>query len=110
MLSKDRATPRAEKIQNEEVQLKLALAAASVRVASGKPSDQAAASDRLEAVLARANKHDFVRYQFEARLALGQLEVKSGTNGRARLAELEKDARAKGFLLIARKAAAAAKG
>jgi tetratricopeptide (TPR) repeat protein len=106
----DSAALRAEKIQNEEVQLKLALAAASVHAASGKPSDQASASNRLEAVLAQANKHDFVRYQFEARLALGQIEMKSGTNGRARLAQLEKDARAKGFLLIARKAAAAAKG
>ena len=46
----------------------------------------------------------------EARLALGKIEMRSAqtaTAGIARLADLEKDARARGFLLIARKAAAA---
>jgi len=40
---------------------------------------------------------------------MGELEIKSGdrTNGRARLAALQKDATAKGFLLIARKSVAA---
>lgn len=44
-------------------------------------------------------------------LALGEIEMKSGkaAAGRARLEALEKDATAKGFLLIARKAAAALK-
>ena len=50
-----------------------------------------------------------MNYQFEARLALGELEKKSGHIGaaQAQLASLEKAARAKGFGLIARKAAAA---
>jgi hypothetical protein len=54
-----------------------------------------------------ATKHGFVPEQLEARLALGEIEMKSGASdaGRARLAALEKDAQAKGFLLIARKAA-----
>jgi len=45
--------------------------------------------------------------QLEARLALGQLEI-AGSNpaaGRTRLAALENEAGAKGFALIARKAA-----
>jgi len=42
-------------------------------------------------------------------IILGEVEIKSGdrTNGRARLAALQKDATAKGFLLIARKSVAA---
>src|SRR5438309_1339505 len=108
----DAAMVREAKIQNQEARLKLALATASVRAASGRPADQAAASNILEAMLAQAKKHGFVGYQLEVRLALGEIEVKSSqiAAGRARLTALEKDARAKGFLLIARKAAAAAKG
>jgi len=50
-----------------------------------------------------------VRYQFDARLALGEIEMKAGdtASGRADLAQLEKDARAKGFGLVAAKAARA---
>ena len=41
--------------------------------------------------------------QFEARLPLGPIEIKSGDAdvGRTHLSELEKDAKAKGFDLIA---------
>ena len=65
----------------------------------------------LETVLAEAEKIGYAPGRFEARLALGEIEMKSGKTaaGRARLEQLEKDATAKGFLLIARKAAAAAK-
>ncbi len=47
--------------------------------------------------------------QSSDRLALGEIEMKSAQTaaGRARLEALEKDATAKGFLLIARKAALA---
>jgi hypothetical protein len=50
-----------------------------------------------------------VNHQFEARLAMGEIEMKSGTTnaGRARLKTLESDSRVRGFLLVARKAAAA---
>ena len=108
----DSATAQGAKIQNEEVRLKIALAASLVRAALGRPTDQAAASNSLEATLAQARKHDFVGYELEARLALGKIEMSSSltTAGRTRLTTLKKDARAKGFLLIARKAAAAAKG
>ncbi len=46
-----------------------------------------------------------------ARLALGEREMKSGNaaEGKARLTALQKDAKAKGFNLVARKAGAAAK-
>lgn len=58
----------------------------------------------------RADMKGFLDFEFEARLALGEIELASGqvAAGRARLETLEKEATAKGFLLIARQAAAAA--
>ena len=49
--------------------------------------------------------------ELEARLYLGQLELKAGRtrSGRTHLAALARDARARGFVLIARKAAAASR-
>src|ERR1035438_7487105 len=65
----------------------------------------------LNDVIAAATKTGQVRYVFMARLALGECEMKSGnaTEGKARLTALQKDAKAKGFNLVARKAGAAAK-
>ena len=53
-----------------------------------------------------ANRQGLVPYQFEARLALCEFLMKAGKSGQGRfqLAALEKDAAAKGFLLIAREA------
>jgi len=105
----DAAGAVAAKLQNEEVRLKFGLAAASVRAASGAPTDVAAAARSLEATLAEAAKQGYVPYQYEARLALGELEIKSGhaAAGRARLETLEKEAKARGFGLIGREAGAA---
>ena len=57
-------------------------------------------------MLTEARKYGYLIYEYKARLALGEVEVKSGkmTAGRARLTALEKDASRTGFLLIARKA------
>ena len=88
-----------------------AMISALVRALSGASVDRASVGRNLDATLAEATKLGFVPYQYQARLALGEMEMKFGqtTAGHAHLAALEKDARAKGFLLIARKAAAAAK-
>ena len=85
-----------------------ALASARVKAATGKSKD---ALQNLQGVLAEATKFGYVPYEFEARLAMGEIEMQSGKafTGRPHLEALEKDARAKGFLLIARKATAAAK-
>jgi tetratricopeptide (TPR) repeat protein/tRNA A-37 threonylcarbamoyl transferase component Bud32/TolB-like protein len=85
-----------------------ALASARVKAATGKSKD---ALQNLQGVLAEATKFGYVPYEFEARLAMGEIEMQSGkaSTGRAHLEALAKDARAKGFLLIARKATAAAK-
>jgi tetratricopeptide (TPR) repeat protein len=99
-----------EKLQNEEVRLEFELATALVRAASGKPADQSAAIKALEATRGEAAKHGFVGYELEARLGIGEIEINSGriASGRTDLQALKRDAKAKGFLLIARKAAAAA--
>jgi tetratricopeptide (TPR) repeat protein len=81
--------------------------AARISAALGEPAE---AIRSLEAIL-NSPKHQDVGDLLEARLAIGEIEMKSGKTaaGRARLAVLEKVAGAKGFNLIARKAAAAAK-
>ena len=107
----DQGTARGAKIQNEEVRLKLALAAASVLARSSTPVQQATAGNDLETTLKDAKRHGFVGYQLEARLVLGQMELNSNRleAGRTRLLALEKDARQLGFLGIANRAALVAK-
>jgi hypothetical protein len=90
------------------VRLNWGIAAGRVLFAAGMLAD---ARQELEAVLSEATQAGFVGYQFEARLALGETAKTSGhvVTARSNLASLEKEARAKGFGLIARKAAAALK-
>jgi tetratricopeptide (TPR) repeat protein len=92
--------------QDRNLGLTFAIVAARVRAATGSPAE---AVRSLEASLAEATTSGFVVHQFDARLALGEIEIRSGkaTAGRARLGALEKDATARGFRLVARKAAAA---
>ena len=94
------------KTQAAEPRFRFQVASAGVAAASGKPGE---AKRQLEMALGQAIKIGFVPLQFEARLALAELEMKSGNaaTGRARLEVLERDANAKGFKLIAQKAARA---
>ena len=82
---------------------------ARIEAALGKSEE---ATNKLQFALSETANRELVELQFEARLALGEIETKSGqtTIGRAHLQAVERDAKAKGFLLIARKAAAARKG
>jgi serine/threonine protein kinase/tetratricopeptide (TPR) repeat protein len=86
----------------------VAIAAARIATASG---DLANARKILGEALAEATKANLLYFQYDARLALGELEMKSGNRAaaRTRLTALEEDAKDKGFLLIARKAAAVLK-
>jgi tetratricopeptide (TPR) repeat protein len=97
----------AAKNQNLGARLDLQIAAGEVGTALGNAGTVKA---NLDSTLAQATKAGFVGYQFEARLALGKLELKSGNAAAAhdRLAALEKDAAAKGFLFLAGQAHAAA--
>ena len=82
------------------------LAAAEVNIARGKGTE---ASKALESVATEAASHGYLGFEYEARLDIGDFEVQSGnrTAGRKRLQQLQEDARAKNFLLIARKSKAA---
>jgi class 3 adenylate cyclase/tetratricopeptide (TPR) repeat protein len=96
----------ASKGQSLGPRMEFAIVSAMTQGASGKPSG---AKDSLKRVIAETTKAGFVQYELEAQLALATLGVKSGQNadGRAALEKLERDARTRGFDLIARKAAAA---
>jgi eukaryotic-like serine/threonine-protein kinase len=96
----------ASKEQSLEPRMQFAIVSAMVLAASGKPSG---AKESLRRVIAEATKAGFVEYELEAQLALANLGTKSGQNSdtRAGFEKVERDARARGFDLIARKAAAA---
>jgi eukaryotic-like serine/threonine-protein kinase len=71
----------------------------------------ASARRTLEALLALASRYGYAGYALQAQLQLAELELKSKpTAGQDRLRGLQREARAKGFLLIARQAAAVLHG
>jgi tetratricopeptide (TPR) repeat protein/TolB-like protein len=87
----------------------VAITAGRVHAANGKAGE---ASRSLQGALAEAARLDCGRCLLEAQLAVGEMEMKQGKKAAAQehLATLEKDAKAKGFVLIARKADAAVSG
>jgi DNA-binding winged helix-turn-helix (wHTH) protein/tetratricopeptide (TPR) repeat protein/TolB-like protein len=89
----------------KELELKSAIVAARVQTASGSLDDLAESTRQLNRVLVDATAAGFLDLAFDARLALGEIEMGS-TAGRARLAALEKDSANAGVLLIARRATA----
>jgi ATP/maltotriose-dependent transcriptional regulator MalT len=94
----------AHKAGNRPPIFEASLASARVAAATGK---SAQALTQLETVLAEAKKFGYFPYELEARLAIGQIELKSGkaAAGRNHLTAVEKDARTRGFNLVANKAA-----
>jgi len=102
-----RAWKQAEKSEDRRVRFSVAVALARARAASKNPSDVDAAIKFLEAETAEASRSLFIISEMDTRLALGEIEIASGrTTGKQHLAGLEKDAKAKGFDAIARRAAA----
>ena len=98
-------TPLAARSQNLSVKLAFNMVRARVDAAS---ENTAPAKTILKEALTVATKSGYVGYQLESRLALEEIEMKSGKSAasRTRLEQLQKDAKEKGFDLIARKAAA----
>jgi hypothetical protein len=95
--------------RSSDLQLRLAVAisAARVRAASGRPEDAAAARSSLEATAAQARNAGFMCVDLEARLALGRLELRApetAAAGQVRLAEVAREAQARGYGLISGKA------
>jgi tetratricopeptide (TPR) repeat protein len=106
MAAIQRATALLSRTSEFPVRFEVALAAAHVQTALGRPAALADAKKRLESTLALAIQHGYLGYEYEMRLALGEIEEKSGagTEGRARLSAVANEAAAKGFSLVARKA------
>ena len=94
--------------QNMFVRTAIAITDAEVAAALREPAAVPRARAGLEAAMGDARRFGLVAQQLSLRLALGTLEIASGqiAAGRSRLSALERDARARGFGLIARKAAA----
>jgi tetratricopeptide (TPR) repeat protein/TolB-like protein len=98
----ERATDLAGRSQSPHVRLAVAATAARVHAANGKVDDALRA---LETALAQAVRLRLVGRQFEIRLARGEIGVGGGRSAAGGdLAALARDARVKGFGLIARKA------
>lgn len=104
-----RAAQSSQKITKVGVRLQTNIAVARARTASSgysDPAELAEARKALEATLAEAAKYGYLEYQLDARLAMGEIQAKSGnvSAGRVRLANVEREAKVKGFGLIAHKA------
>jgi DNA-binding winged helix-turn-helix (wHTH) protein/tetratricopeptide (TPR) repeat protein len=98
------SAPLAAKNQNRLTRLEFDVVAARVKLASDHPESSRA---QLESIVQDARAHGFVGIELEARLARAELESKIGSKVSAQIefASLEKSALAKGFGLIAAKAA-----
>jgi tetratricopeptide (TPR) repeat protein len=108
----DRAAALSAKSESQPVRLLVAITVARVGAASGGAEAAARALKSLEAARAEASKAGRVGLEFESRLALGEIELLSDRSaaGRRRLEALEMEARARGFGLVARKAAVVSDG
>jgi tetratricopeptide (TPR) repeat protein len=108
----DRATALSAKSESQPVRLLVAITVARVRAAAGGATAAARAIRSIEAARAEAKRAGRLGLEFEARLALGEIEMLSGhsATGRQHLERLAEDARARGFGLVARKAGVAASG
>lgn len=96
----------AAKCQNLFYRLQYEVASARVLLSSDHPEGARA---QLERALRDARAHGFVGIEFDAMLVTAGMEKRSGhaALAQAQLASLEHVAREKGFMLVARKAAAA---
>ncbi len=93
-------------MQKASVRFLIGTTDARVRARMGRSSE---AVRKLNALVDEARRVHLAEEQFEARLALGEVELGrgDGTRGRSILATLQHDANAKGYILMARRAAAA---
>jgi hypothetical protein len=73
------------------------------------PADADAARKELTTIITKSRELGYFGIELDARLALAEIEMKSGqmVAGRAHLITIEADAKAKSYNLIARKAASA---
>jgi eukaryotic-like serine/threonine-protein kinase len=99
----------AGKSQNPDIRWRTAITAARVET-GGKDlahsSAGIAARKELAAIIAKSRELGYQGIELDARLALAEIEMKAGqtTAGRAHLAAIEAEAKAKGYMLLAHKA------
>jgi hypothetical protein len=101
----------AAKSQNPEIRWRTTIAAARIDTAGKDAAHSAAgiaARKELAAIITKSRELGYQGIKLDARLALAEIEMKAGqtTAGRAHLAAIEADAKAKGYILVSRKAAA----
>jgi hypothetical protein len=102
----------AAKSQNPEIRWRTAIVAARIATAEKDLAHSAAGiatRKELAAIITKSRKRGYQGIEFDARLALAEIEMKAGQTaaGRAHLTAIEADAKAKGYNLVARKAATA---
>jgi hypothetical protein len=107
----ERAGAIARESGNPALQWETAIAAARIQAASGNRSDIGESMRRLEAIVAQAASAGFPDLGLEARLALGEMELKGGDAlaGRPLLEAVERDSARAGVHLLSLKADAALK-
>jgi len=98
------AVERASAVPNQDVLTKLSIDVTAARTLEA-PS-RADAIKQLQSIVAETTRRGYVGLALGARLTLAEMEGRAGdrASARARLASLEKDAAARGYGLIARKA------
>ena len=104
----EQAAKVAADTHNRELALSAAVAIALVRASSREPKDVREALAILKNLVSTAGRFTFAEQLYEARLALGEIELRSAdkTVGRSYLEALQKEASGQGFQLIVQKAAA----
>jgi hypothetical protein len=101
----DRATALSRRATSRQSGFEVGIAVARVQAAEGRPAE---ACQQLEAVVAEARRLGFTGYELVAREEIGLIRTTSGPVAAAQesLRSLEREASAKGYRLIARRAAA----
>jgi len=96
------------KIEDRPMRMFIARKAAAVSIGSAMSVES---SQRLNTAIAESRKYHYLVSELESRLALGKLELRMGKTreGRAVLTALEKEASAKGVLLVSHHASDALK-
>ena len=102
-----RAEALASKSQNVEIRWRVAVAAARTAGVGENHSATLLTQRRLATIIDEAERRGFFGVELDARLALAEIEMKTGQTfvARTHLAAIETDAKAKGYDLVARRAA-----
>ena len=102
----------AAKSQNPEIRWRTAITAARIETAGNNLARSAAgtaARKELATIITKSRDLGYMGIELDARLALAEIEMRAGQTaaGRAHLTAIEADAKAKGYNLVAHKAATA---